>query len=251
MHSSPRALVRLILFLCVMIGCVLVQMIAMALRLKIREIVPYIFHRLTTRVLGFHIEIHGTMSPHRPTLFVSNHVSYTDIPVLGGVIPACFVSKAEVAHWPIFGFLSKLQRTVFIERVRTQASEHKDMLQRRLEEGGSLILFPEGTTGNGQRILPFKSTLLSVAEREVHGKPLLVQGVRIAYTHIDGLPVSAHQRYRLSWVGDTGLGSHFWQMAGLGIKTVSITFHEPQSLSAAGDRKKLAQKLYLQVADTA
>ena len=101
---------------------------------------PLAYHRLCCRILGIALEISGAPSRNRPTLFAVNHTSYLDITILGACIEGSFVSKAEVAQWPIFGWLAKLQRSVFVERAdRAGASRQRDAIRRRLDDGDMVI----------------------------------------------------------------------------------------------------------------
>ena len=97
-------------------------------------------------------------------LFAANHVSYLDITVLGSLLDASFIAKTEVAGWPLFGWLARLQRSVFIDRRARSTAHQRDSIAARLAAGEALILFPEGTSGDGNRLLPFKSALFSVAD---------------------------------------------------------------------------------------
>src|SRR5690606_14738865 len=156
-----------------------VQTAALAFGLRrAGERLPVFFHRTCLRVIGIRIDQRGTPAAARPTLYVSNHSSYLDIVVLGALLPASFVAKAEVAGWPLFGLLSKLQRTVFIDRRRGSTLLQREAIADRLKAGDNLILFPEGTSNDGNRTLPFRSALLSVAEEAPEGSPpLAVQPV--------------------------------------------------------------------------
>ncbi|MGE5548296.1 MAG: lysophospholipid acyltransferase family protein [Solirubrobacterales bacterium] len=171
-----------------------------------------------------------------PVLFVSNHASYLDIIVLGTLINGSFVAKTEVAGWPGFGFLAKMARTVFVARRRGGTARERDALQERLDAGDSLILFPEGTSNDGNRVLPFKSALFAVAERD----RLVVQPVSLAYTRLDGLPMGRAFRPFYAWYGDMTLPDHLFQALGLGRITVEVVFHRPVRLSDFRDRKALA-----------
>ena len=182
-----------------------------------------------------------------PTLYVSNHVSYLDVPVLGALIPVCFVAKSEVKRWPFFGWLARLQRTVFVERKASRASEPRDEMLERLEGGDDLVLFPEGTSGDGVHVLPFKSALLSVAERWAGSAPLVIQPVSITYTKLDGLPLGRHLRPFFAWYGDMDLVPHLWQLAGLGHLDVMVHFHQPVTLGEMGSRKALSQYCQTQI----
>lgn len=205
---------------------------------------PVWYHRRCCRLLGFRVVRRGKPVQDGPVLFVSNHCSYLDITVLGSLVPASFIAKTEVARWPLFGALAKLQRSVFVDRQSFRAVKQRDEMSARLEAGDSLILFPEGTSSDGNRVLPFKSGLFSVAELEPGGRPLIVQPVSIAYTMLDGLPMGRYLRPFFAWYGDMELVSHLWQWAGLGRLTVVVRFHEPVTLAQFGSRKVLSEHCY-------
>lgn len=234
-----------------------VQMLAVPLRLKVARRIPRFYHRVCCRLLGFQVRTHGQISDDHPVLFVANHASYLDIVILGSLIPGSFIAKSEVATWPYIGLLAKLQRSVFIERRGSKAADHRDEIGARLESGDDLILFPEGTSNDGNRVLPFKSALFSVAERRVHGRPIVVQPVSIAYTHIDGLPIGREWRPHFAWYGAMELGSHLLTLIALGKLTVQVVFHPPFSMAdvapagvtASGQRKAMADRCYAAVTD--
>jgi len=192
------------------------------------------------RFANVKVQVHGQVIKHRPLLFVSNHLSYMDIAILGSVLPGSFVSKADVRGWPGIGPIAVLAGTIFIERKRSAAAEQKKVLSTRLERGMPLILFPEGTSNDGNRVLPFKSTLFSIAEREIKGKPVMVQPVSISYTKCRGVPIGYAWRHFYAWYGDMELAPHIWAMLHMGQLTVDVTLLEPQSLSQLGSRKNAA-----------
>lgn len=200
------------------------------------------FWRGAIRILGIRVIVRGTPCPDQPLLFVANHASYLDIAVIGALVPAAFVAKQEVGQWPGIGFLAKLGRTVFIERRARRTKVQKDaMISRLLKLGESLVLFPEGTSNDGNRVLPFKSALLSVAEARLpDGRPLPVQPISLAYTHLGGLPMGRGWRPYYAWYGDMELAPHLWTMLGLGLVTVEVDFHQPVTLDQFGSRKALA-----------
>ena len=158
-------------------------------------------------------------------------------------------SPAEIAGWPFFGWLAKLQRSVFIERRSAKTREHKDEIEKRLLEGDVLILFPEGTSNDGNRLLPFRSALFSVAERRIEGAPLLVQPVSLAYTRLDGLPMGRSFRPFFAWYGDMALASHLWRMLGMGVLTAEVIFHEPVTIDRFASRKALAEQCWRVVSE--
>ncbi len=204
-----------------------VQTLAVTLRVPLAKRLPRFYHRVCCRILGIDVHHQGEPSRDHPVLFVANHASYLDIAILGSLIPGSFVAKAEVADWPFFGLLAKLQRTVFIDRRGSKAALHRDEIGARLEAGDDLILFPEGTSSDGNRVLPFKSALFSVAERRVLGRPIVVQPVSLAYTHIDGLPIGREWRPYFAWYGGMDLGAHIRNVIAMGRLTIQVTFHPP------------------------
>lgn len=225
------------------------QCVLLALRVPFARKLPMIWHRGVCRIFGFRIEHYGAMSRAKPTLFICNHSSYLDISALGAVLPGSFVAKAEVRGWPGFGFLATLQRTVFVERRPSRTARHRDEMTARLEAGDSLILFPEGTSNDGNRVLPFKSAFFGIAEKPIRGRPLVVQPVSIAYTRLNGIPMGRPYRPFYAWYGDMDLGSHIWAVAGLGAATVAIQFHPPLTIERFGSRKALAQACHAEIAD--
>lgn len=246
--SPVRALIRIAFYLGLTLPLMPVQALAVALRLPLHRSLPLWYHRQCCRILGFHVERIGRRSRARPTLYAANHVSYFDIMILGSLVKASFVAKTEVADWPLFGWLAKLQRTVFIERRGRHAADQRLEMLARLEAGDSLILFPEGTSGDGNRVLPFKSALFAVAEHRPRGKPLIVQPVSIAYTRLDGVPMGRYLRPYVAWYGDMDMASHLWTAAGLGWITAVVEFHPPVTIDEPGSRKALSEHCYRSVA---
>jgi 1-acyl-sn-glycerol-3-phosphate acyltransferase len=238
--SPLKALIRLLAYGGLTLLLMPVQVFAVLFDLKIKRNLPIWYHGKCCRILGFRVVVRGPRSTGHPTLYVCNHVSYLDIMILGSLIEGSFVAKSEVARWPLFGWLARLQRSVFIERRGLKAARHRDALSQRLEDGDDLILFPEGTSGDGNQVLPFKSALFSVAERRPHDMPLLVQPVSIAYTRLDGVPMGRYLRPLFAWYGDMEMGGHLWHVAGLGWATVVVEFHPPATIEDYGSRKRLS-----------
>ena len=240
MRGPARAAPRLALYLGWTLLLLPPQIIAVLFGLALAERLPLVYHRGVCRILGLNVERRGAMSAARPTLFVCNHTSYLDIEVLGAIIAGSFVAKREVASWPLFGLLAKLQRSVFVERRTQRAGEQRDAMTERLETGDNLIVFPEGTSNDGNRVLPFKSALFGVAERRINGAALIVQPVSIAYAGLDGMPMPRHMRPFFAWYGDMELASHLWHMLGVGAATVVVEFHPAITIEEFATRKALS-----------
>lgn len=200
------------------------------------------FQQRLCKILGVKVVVRGAPVNSTPTLFVANHSSYLDIIVGGATIPARFVSKAEVGNWPVIGWMARMHKTVFIERKRGEAGEQKNQLTTLLQEGKNLILFPEGTTGDGARVLPFKSSLFSVVEEDV--KDLVIQPVSITYSHVNGLPVGHHIRPLIAWYGDMALAGHLFKLAGLGQIQATVIFHDPIYVKSTMNRKIIANQAF-------
>ena len=245
--SSFRALSRLLLYLAMTAPLMVVQTVAVATRSPLHKRLPLWYHKQCCRILGFRIERAGSQSAAHPTLYVANHASYFDIMVLGSIIPGSFVAKAEVARWPFFGWLAKLQRTIFVDRLGRKSVDQRDEMAERLRAGDDLILFPEGTSSDGNRVLPFKSSLFSVAEAE-HSRSIPVQPVSVAYTRLDGVPLGRYLRPLIAWYGDMDLATHLWHAAGLGWVTAVVEFHPPTTVEELGSRKALSEYCQRQIA---
>jgi 1-acyl-sn-glycerol-3-phosphate acyltransferase len=244
--SPLRGAFRLTCYISLTLVAVPISLLATAMRIQpVIRWMPVHYHRLVCFIMGIKVRVRGTMSPARPTLFAINHLSYLDIEVLGSLIPGSFVAKREVSTWPFFSWLAKLQRSVFDERKAHATHKSNDEIKRRLQAGDDLILFPEGTSGDGTYVLPFRSSFFAAAQvRRKDGKPIPVQPVSISYTRLDGIPLGRHWRPFYTWFGDMELAGHAWQMAGLGEVEVMVNFHPPVDIDQLGDRKKLA--LYCQ-----
>jgi 1-acyl-sn-glycerol-3-phosphate acyltransferase len=249
MGSPARACLRILVYMVLTLPLLPVQAVALLLELPLAQRLPLTYHRLVCRVIGIRVSARGALAGARPLLVVGNHSSYLDIEVLGSLIPGSFVAKAEIAGWPFFGWLAKLQRSVFIERRSSKAREHKDEIEKRLLEGDVLILFPEGTSDDGNRLLPFRSALFSVAERRIEGEPLVVQPVSLAYTRLDGMPMGRSFRPFFAWYGDMALAPHLWRMLGMGLVEVQVIFHEPVTIDRFGGRKALAEHCWRVVSE--
>jgi 1-acyl-sn-glycerol-3-phosphate acyltransferase len=146
------------------------------------------------------------------------------------------VAKSEVAGWPLFGFLARMQNTLFIERKRARAGDQQAQLQDHFAQQRNLILFPEGTSSDGLAALPFKSSLFSIAENS----PVTVQPVSVTCTELDGFPLLREERPLYAWYGDMTLLPHLWNVFKYGHFTVDVVFHAPLTRDESADRKSMA-----------
>lgn len=237
--SPARAIGRLIPYALLTLVLMPLQALVVALRLPLATTLPRWYHRSCLALLGVRLEVHGERVEARPMLYVANHSSYFDISILGALLPASFIAKAEVARWPFYGWLAKLQRSVFIDRSQRNTRDHLSAIDARLKAGDRLILFPEGTSDDGNYLLPFRSSLLQVAEITVGGRPLTIQPVSMVYARLDGIAIGRHLRPHFAWYGAMSLAGHLWRLIGLGALTVVVEFHPPITLAHFADRKAL------------
>ncbi|HML11319.1 MAG TPA: lysophospholipid acyltransferase family protein [Stellaceae bacterium] len=215
-----------------------VQAIGLILRRSWVARLPRFYHRVCCRILGFDVRRIGEPIAAHPVLFAANHVSYTDITVLGSLIPGSFVAKSEIGGWPFFGWLAKLQRSVFVDRQVRSTAQQRDAIAERLTAGDALILFPEGTSHDGNFVLPFKSALFSVVFNKEQA--IAVQPVSLAYTRLDGLPIGRTLRPYFAWYGGMDLAPHLWRLLGLGTIEAVVQFHPPVMVTDFASRKALA-----------
>lgn len=191
--------------------------------------------RRTLRIFSVQVAAHGP----RPAagLLVSNHLSYLDILVLVSLLPAVFVSKSEVRRWPVFGWFARLAGTLFVDRTRRSAVARTNVaIERTLAGGNVLVLFPEGTSWNGQEVLPFKSSLLEPVVGTTH--PVSVGHIR--YTLADGSVPD-----EVCYWGDMTFLPHFLNL--MTKRQISVRVNFATIPAAAGDRKALARQLHAAV----
>lgn len=234
------ALVRLVLWCGWTLLLLPLQIVAVGLDLELARRIPILYHRGNLRLFRVDLLVEGRINATRPTLFISNHSSYFDILILASLIQGSFVAKAEVEGWPLIGLLARLQSSVFIERRIAATRGARDRIERRLRAGHNLILFPEGTTSDGNRLLAFRTALFGFAEGALAGAGLAVQPVTLAYTHQNGIPIGHANRARVAWFGDMELVSHLWSFVRLGRLTVTVRFHPVVDAGRFASRKALA-----------
>ena len=204
------------------------------------------------RVIGARVHPGAEGDGDRPVLFVSNHSSWLDIPVLGGRLPACFVSKDEVGTWPVIRTIARLGRTIYVSRNRRRTSEEAALMRGRLAKGDNILLFPEGTSSDGSRVLPFRSAFFAIAEPASVDMPgPVIQPLSIVYDRMGWLPTERATRTVFAWYGEMNLASHFWYLAQLRGMRATILLHTPIDPAHYTSRKALAQAVWKMVADGA
>ena len=234
-----------------------VQAACLALPGKAKVAFPRFFWGRFAASMGLEVRVVGELASKlagRPVIFVSNHSSWVDVPVIGGVLPAAFVAKGEIDRWPVVRTIARLGRTVFVSRQRGSTARERDAMQAVLARGDNLILFPEGTSSDGSRVLPFRSSFFAVAEGKGIADPNrrpLIQPVSVVYDRLNGLPAGRSSRPVFAWYGDMDIASHFWRMTQHLDMRVTVLLHAPLDPATFPDRKSLAQAVWQTVADGA
>jgi lyso-ornithine lipid O-acyltransferase len=208
-------------------------------------------------IIGIRVRMIGTPAARqadRSVVYVSNHSSWVDVPVIGGMLTGCFVAKGDVGKWPLIGTIARLGRTVFVSRSRASTGKERDAMRAVLRAGDNLILFPEGTSSDGSRVLPFRTAFFAVAEAGHHHDPSerpLIQPISIVYDRLEGLPAGRATRPIFAWYGDMDIASHFWRLAQHTGLRATVLLHTPLDPAHFADRKALSQAVWQIVADGA
>lgn len=237
--SRLRATLVLLSFVSVTLPLMPVQQLLVWFWPRMARKLPMYYHRVVLRILGIRVKVDGAVLSGGPALLVSNHVSWLDIVILSAVAPVSFIAKRDVNGWPFFGTLARLQRTVFVDRNRRHtAGASRNEMQERLAAGDMLVLFAEGTSGDGTRVLPFKTAFFAAAEQHT----VAIQPLSLVYTGFRNLPMTRRERPLYAWYGDMDLPPHIWVALAHGPIEVSVICHSPLSMADQVDRKALAKQ---------
>jgi 1-acyl-sn-glycerol-3-phosphate acyltransferase len=203
------------------------------------------YYRVLRTILRIKVRVAGEPMRGRATLYVSNHVSWVDIVVIGSLSPVCFVAKSEVRKWPLIGVTARMQRTVFVDRARRhQAADAIDEIVARLKGGTSVVLFAEGTSSDGNRVLPFRSALIgAVSQAAAEGAEVPIQPMAICYTAQHGIPMGRQYRPLVAWYGDLDFMPHIRAFITRGAVDAVVSYGTPLPPGAEADRKSMAKHL--------
>ena len=224
------------------IAVVVVAVVAPLLRDRGTRLRAALFRRWcrgAARIVGLRIDVAG-VPPSGPFFLVANHLSYLDVIVLGATVRATFVAKADVAAWPLIGWLGRAVDTTFIDRTRKRdLLRVLPLLEERLRAGGGVVVFPEGTTCDGSRVLPFRSPLFAAAVRA--GLP--AHAATLTYE------TPAHERHpsdAVCWWGDMDFLPHLRGLLRLQRCTARLAFVRHPIDDT--DRKQLARATHAVIA---
>jgi len=251
MIARFRFVLVLICLLPITILLLPIQFIAVKLQLGLRKKIPLLWHRLALKLVGMNVVVKGNPPTHGSLFIVANHVSWTDIPVMGSIMELCFIAKQEVDELPGARTLARMQRTVFVKREEKNAvGEQVNEITQRILAGDVMVLFGEGSTGDGSHIGEFKSSLLGAAQYAITGggvKEVIIQPVSIAYTGLQGMPLGRFTRSNTAWCGDLDLAPHALYIMLKSAWDVEVTFGEPIRFDEHTNRRKVASEVREQV----
>ncbi len=240
---------RIAFFLFVFVPFMLVviplQALILLLRLPFWQVLPRAFHRVGCAFLGLRVKVVGQPSTGRPTLLVSNHISWTDIVAIGSVADVTFVAKREVGEWPFVGMMANLQRTIYADRTRrSETGRTASAMGQHMASGNAVLLFAEGQSDIGTHVLPFRSALVGAAQHamiEAGAGDVQIQPVTIAYTRLQGLPVSRNERSLIAWIKSKSVKQNVIDILSGPIKDVTIAFGVPLPLNQGDNRKAVTK----------
>ncbi|KIZ35288.1 lysophospholipid acyltransferase family protein, partial [Rhodopseudomonas palustris] len=242
-------MIRLILVIAALLLLTLlllpIQLVCLAFGLQLQRTIPHLYHRALCALIGVRIRQVGQRR-RGPMLILSNHVSWLDICVISALTPVVFIAKSEVARWPVFGWLARLQRTVFIDRqARHRTGAATQEIGDRLLDGDAVVLFAEGTSSDGTRVLPFRSALIGAVHHALGAstqqQAIAVQPMSVAYTGLGGLPIGRELRERVAWYGDADLMPHLLGILSAGAIDVTISWGDAVATEISADRKQIAR----------
>lgn len=211
-------------------------------RLDLNTLIAQYYFKYARFVIGLKVVVKGELIEKRPLVLVSNHISYLDIIALGSTYPIIFTPKAEIAGWPLIGWMCKLMGCVFIERKKQKTLDNLTSLESALKRHIPLALFAEGTTGDSKRMLPLRSSYFKLVEDTKHSSsPVALQPVLIHYTRVHNLPLDLDTRHKIAWYGDMDLAPHAAELFQLGPIEVEVIFLPEADVSHCSSRKDVAQ----------
>lgn len=195
--------------------------------------------------LGVRVRRHGRLIEDGARLIVANHVSWLDIPVLGSLAPMIFLAKKEIGGHPLGRWLAELQGVVYVDRERRSCIPSVNAtMAAAMGAGAAVVLFAEATTGDGNRIMRFRSShfeAIRLAALSDKAQPAFIQPIFLHYSRLAGLPVLRAERPRVAWYGDMTFLPHLFRYIRAGGLTCDVYCGQAILISAGADRKAAAR----------
>lgn len=249
-----RSLFFIFVFLPVLIVIIPLQALIVALNLPFWPVLPQFFHKVGCMFLGLRVTVIGAPAKGRPTLLVSNHISWTDIIAIGSAAPVTFVAKQEVGKWPFVSMMANLQKTIYVDRTRRSGTGRTaEAMGRHMADGNAVVLFAEGQSDIGTHVLPFRSALVGAAQHAMEAAgatEVNIQPLTVAYTKLHGLPISRNERSLVAWIKSKSVKQNIREILSGPVKDVTVAFGTPQVLAHGADRKGVTKSAENQVRAT-
>jgi 1-acyl-sn-glycerol-3-phosphate acyltransferase len=218
-----------------------VQALARRRNWPLQHKIQTLFCRTMRRVIGIEVSAQGGLPAAAPRFVVANHVSWTDIIAISSLYPLVFLAKAEVAGWPVLGFLARLQGTIFVDRANRRAvPEVNAALARELRAGRDVVVFAEGTSTNGTATPKFNASHFAMLHDLAQNRAVAVVPTAFAYFPREESDEDSKD-FDVGWYGDMSFVPHLWGLMRRGGARCRIIFGEPIDPAAYPDRKALAE----------
>jgi 1-acyl-sn-glycerol-3-phosphate acyltransferase len=241
------AAIKITAYLTLTFACMPIQVLILFLYRLYPRFNPYgfarLYHRLCLKIFRIKVIIEGQIDSASNIVYVSNHASHLDIPVIASVLRTAFIAKLDVASWPLFGTLGRLQRTHFISRNPRHAERERNIFDKRLTEPLPLVLFAEGTSTSGEKIKPFKSTLFDV----FLNKNIKIQPFTLSILETDKKTAKTIQQKEIYAWGDIPITEHLWLFSKSKGAVIKLKFQQPILANCYNDRKSLSNDCYQSV----
>jgi len=243
--STVRAILIIISLSFFIIASIPIQVFLNFTNTKYKRKFPLFFYKSVKAIIGLHIikkDLDTSQEGYAShgILYVANHVSWFDIICLGSILNARFIAKKEVASMGIFGLLSTLSNTIYIDNEnKNRIVEYNKLINEKLKNGENFIIFPEGTTSDGNGLIQFKSSLLQCAIEDTNS--IKVRPISICYSHKNNIKMGLYERRFVSWVGDTNMVQAMQNFLLTGPVTVTILLHSFASEEILSSRKTIAK----------
>lgn len=223
--------------------------------------IPQIMQRGLRRIFNVDVDVKGQVDDAKQDIILANHLSWLDAPVLGSLFSGAFVGKNDIASWPLIGYIAKCFRTIFIERTKEYLPEARSKLAAALNEGQSVIIFPESKTSDGSDVLMFKAGLLKILYNDavdMKGNPIVVtnpvciQPVALRVLETDGQDATDNQaaRDRFCWHGEQPFLTHLWgalTAEGMKVEVTVLPPLHPKDFANHFDLANTAHKMVREV----
>lgn len=240
-----RLFLRLVLFALWTLALVPFQLIILLFsKDDVAYILPRLWHRGVLKIANTQIILTGNIPLTGKNFYIGNHISSMDIPILGAHLIASFVAKADVARYPLFGFLARVQQTLFISRNPAHAEKAIAKIRQTLLANRSIILFPEGTSTDASYIAPFKSSLFTLPIEFAHDRVSIVPFTLQLISVEGSTDLTRARRNQFTLSPDVEFWQNFFSIMGLNEAVVRLHFHPPLAMTEGINRKILAAQAH-------